>query len=208
MPKLFSFIDQNRLKWLLLVCFLGTGFDQVSKVWAQQNLAEPYLAAQEIIVDGKIELIKKQIFYPTRIIEIVPHAVNLIYKENPAAAFSLTSSLPDWIRKPLLATVSILATMFFLIWYFRIKNDVLLLSAFSFILAGAIGNLSDRLRLGYVIDFLDVHADFLGYPYLHWPTFNIADSLIVLGAIGVLLRTLLPSTNTKKSLSLANTLEE
>ena len=78
-------------------------------------------------------------------------------------------------------------------WYFRIKaRDGLLLASFSFILAGAIGNLLDRIRLGYVIDFIDVHAGLLSYPHLHWPTFNVADSLIVIGAVGVIFRTLRP----------------
>ena len=67
-----------------------------------------------------------------------------------------------------------------------------MLASFSFILAGAMGNLLDRIRLGYVIDFLDVYAGFLGYPHWHWPTFNIADSLIVVGALVVVMRTLWP----------------
>lgn len=62
-------------------------------------------------------------------------------------------------------------------------------------MAGAIGNFIDRARLGYVVDFLDAHSAFLvslGIPEAHWPTFNIADSCIVIGAIGVIIRTLRP----------------
>lgn len=193
MHKYFDFVAHNRLVWLLALCLFGVTFDQASKIWAQKNLSEPYEVLEEITVNGQATEVKKQIFYPTDVVEVVPNAFNLIYKENPAAAFSLTSSIPVDLRRPLLVAVSILATCFFLIWYFRMKaNDGLLLGSFSLILAGALGNLSDRMRLGYVIDFLDVHAGFLGYPYLHWPTFNVADSLIVLGAVGVIFRTFKP----------------
>lgn len=192
--RLNNFISRYRVVWLLLVCVIGVGADQLSKQWAQKSLAAPYKVAEEVEEeDGAIISIEKEVFYPTRVVEVIPNFFNLIYKENPAAAFSLTSSIPTWFRRPFLITVSILATLFFLIWYIRMKQpDGLLLASFSFILAGAIGNLSDRLGLGYVIDFLDVHAGPFGFPHLHWPTFNIADSLIVIGAIGVIFRTLWP----------------
>ena len=102
------------------------------------------------------------------------------------AYYSLGHNWPDWLRKPLLLWVSVIASIFFLIWYFRLKEeDGLLLTAFCLILSGALGNLIDRFRDGFVVDFLDVYAGFLGYPNAHWPTFNIADSCIVVGAIFV-----------------------
>lgn len=198
----FSFIAKNRLMWLVVVVVVGIFADQASKMWAQDVLAEPYSIDEEIEVDGQRQLVKKEVYYPIRVIEVVPNFFNLMYKENPAAAFSLTSSIPAWVRRPLLIGVSVMATIFFLLWYFRMKgNDGLLLGSFSFILAGAIGNLADRIRLGYVIDFLDVHAGPFGYPHLHWPTFNVADSFIVVGAIGVIIRTIWPShePDSKKS---------
>lgn len=189
----FDFVVRNRLTWLIIVCVVGITLDQSTKIWAQQNLAEPYEVSEQVVEDGERKTITKKVFYPTKVVEVVPNFFNLIYKENPAAAFSLTRSLPTWFRRPLLIGVSVLATIFFLIWYFRMKvPDGFLLASFSLILAGAVGNLLDRLRLGYVIDFLDVHAGILGYPHLHWPTFNIADSCIVVGAIGVVIRTIWP----------------
>lgn len=191
--RLFDFVANYRFRWLIAVCFLGIVADQCSKIWAQHALAEPYEVREELIVDGKTETVIKKVFYPIKVIEVVPNFFNLIYKENPAAAFSLTRSLPSWFRRPMLIAVSVFATIFFLFWYFRMKvNDGLLLASFSFILSGALGNLADRVRLGYVIDFLDVHAGIFGYPHLHWPTFNIADSLIVIGAVGVIFRTIWP----------------
>jgi len=196
---LWIFVARHRLVWLLCVALLGIGADQATKIWAQANLAQPYEISERVETNGETTSITKQVFYPTHVVEVVPNFFNVIYKENPAAAFSLTSSIPERIRRPLLIGASMLATLFFIFWYFRMKNqDGLLLASFSFILAGAVGNLLDRIRLGYVIDFLDVHGGFFGYPHWHWPTFNIADSLIVIGAIGVIYRTLRPLPTTQE----------
>lgn len=203
MKRFFGFVAKHKIKWLIAVLTIGITVDQATKIWAQTSLAAPYEVTEEVDVDGVSTMITKEVFYPIRIIEVVPHLFNLIYKENPAAAFSLTRSLPTWFRRPLLVTVSILAAIFFLIWYIRMKsNDGLLLFGFSFILAGAIGNVIDRIRLGYVIDFLDVYAGVFGYSHLHWPTFNVADSLIVVGAICVVIRTICQhenAANTKRA---------
>lgn len=160
-----------RIIFLVSIVLVVLAVDQTSKIWAQKNLAYEFSPGQ---------------FYPQRDITVIPQFFNLIYKENSAAAFSITSSIPEWFRKPFLLTISIVATLFFLIWYFRLKDaDWLVLSSFSLIMGGAIGNLVDRMRLGYVIDFIDWYAGFLGYSGAHWPTFNIADSCIVIGAIGI-----------------------
>lgn len=185
-----AFISRHRLLWLLLIGVLFIALDQGSKKWAQKTLATRVESLEPVVIEGDIETRPVYQFIPSREIEVVPNAFSLIYRENPAAAFSLTRSFPDWFRRPFLLIISTLASIFFLIWYFRIKgNDALLLTSFCFIMAGAVGNLIDRATLGYVIDFLDVHAGFLGYQWAHWPTFNVADSCIVVGAIGVLLRT-------------------
>lgn len=179
-----QFIFKNRLAWLVLIMFIGVGGDQASKYWAKNTLAELVTTASG------------SYYQPVKEIVVIPNAFNFIYRENPAAAFSITGSLPDWFRKPFLISISFLATLFFIVWYFRIKEaDGLLLSSFALIMCGAVGNFIDRFRLGYVVDFLDAHSgflSFLGVSEAHWPTFNIADSCIVIGAIGVLLRTMKP----------------
>ncbi len=58
------------------------------------------------------------------------------------------------------------------------RNDDRVLGACALLLAGIIGNLTDRARLGYVIDFIVLHAD-----NYHWPTFNVADASITVGAV-------------------------
>ena len=64
--------------------------------------------------------------------------------------------------------------------------------ALALILGGAIGNMYDRIRYGYVVDFLEVHI-----VHYHWPDFNVADSCIVVGACLLLLEMLRPQRDSR-----------
>ncbi len=136
---------------------------------------------------------KDRRFVPTNTITVIPQVFNFMYAENPAAAFSLTSSLPTWLRRPFLLFVSSIATIFITIFFLYLRRpDGLLMSAFALIVGGALGNFIDRARFGYVIDFLDVYAGFINESWRHWPTFNVADACIVVGALSVVWRTMRP----------------
>ena len=177
MFKIRNLILKHRIAWLFFIIVAGVFCDQFSKIWVQKNLSQYYE-----ISPGKIK------HYSSEIVVLIPEIFNIIYVENDAAAFSLTSSIPNWFRKPFLIVVSFLSFLFFIIWYFLLKNpNIILMTSLSFILVGAIGNFIDRISLGYVIDFLDLYAGFWGYPNIHWPTFNIADSFIVIGVFGLIL---------------------
>lgn len=138
-----------------------------------------------------------------RTIDVVDGFFSFKYAENPAAAFSMTGSLPVGFRRPFLLLVSLLASIGITFWYTRLKDpDWAIFTAFPMIIAGAVGNLIDRARLAYVIDFLDVYlsaptsaATWLAHHFRtnHWPTFNIADSCIVVGALLVVFRTIKPA---------------
>jgi signal peptidase II len=98
------------------------------------------------------------------------------YAENPGAAFSFlaNASFGRW----LLAAVGLVAVTLFFRWALRLRRPLPLLGA-SLILGGALGNLFDRIRLGYVVDFVQWH-------YQHhwsWPIFNVADAWIFVGAV-------------------------
>lgn len=201
MSERFSrWVFEHRLVFLLLVCIASVGIDQATKIWAQSTLAEPRTRIVRQNVDGELVEVKKTVFVETEVREVVPGVFNLRYRENPAAAFSLTRSLPDWLRRPFLVIFSLLAMILIAVWYVRLKKpDGLLMSAFALIVAGAIGNFIDRVRFGYVVDFLDVYASGGLGEWLvstigtnHWPTFNVADSCIVVGALSVVYRTLRP----------------
>lgn len=100
---------------------------------------------------------------------------HLTYVRNKGAAFGILSD--SAIRIPFFITVSIIA-MLGILWYIRRLRQDQKLAFFSLtlIFSGAFGNLIDRIRLGEVIDFLDVF-----WQRHHWPAFNVADSAITIG---------------------------
>ena len=113
--------------------------------------------------------------------------LNLTLVYNPGAAFSLLSSAGGWQRW-FFAFFSSLVALLLLVWLRRLPRDqVWVPVAFSLILGGAVGNLWDRVTLGYVVDFIDVY-----YARWHWPAFNVADAAISAGAVMLLLSALRP----------------
>ena len=115
-------------------------------------------------------------------IPILAGFFDLTHMRNPGAAFSFLAQAPEWFRQPffLVATgVAIVALLFFILY--AQKEGTLLVVAAASILGGAIGNLIDRLLYGEVIDFLLFY-----WRDWAWPAFNVADSCITLGVIGLL----------------------
>jgi signal peptidase II len=110
---------------------------------------------------------------------------NLVRAHNPGAAFSFLAGASGWQRW--LFTGIAVAAVAFILWMLRSHHGQRLF-AFSLacILGGAIGNLVDRLLHGYVVDFLQFH--WRGW---YFPAFNLADSAITVGAIGLILDELL-----------------
>jgi len=105
---------------------------------------------------------------------------HITYVRNKGAAFGILAN--NAFRVPFFITVASIAVIGIL-WYLRKlgEGQKLHVLALSLIFSGAVGNLIDRIRLGEVIDFLDVHW----YRH-HWPAFNVADSAICIG-VGLLL---------------------
>lgn len=108
-------------------------------------------------------------------IPVIRGFFHLTYVRNKGAAFGILSD--NAVRIPFFITVSIVA-MLGILWYIsRIREDQkLALVSLSLVFSGALGNLVDRIRLGEVIDFLD-----LFWQRHHWPAFNVADSAITVG---------------------------
>lgn len=107
---------------------------------------------------------------------IVPGFFNLVHAHNRGAAFGLLNNPGQSWQTWLFAAAS-MAAMAVIVKLLATVRDARLLWGLAFILGGAAGNLADRLRQGYVVDFLDFH-----YGTLHWPAFNVADAAICLGA--------------------------
>ncbi len=107
---------------------------------------------------------------------------NITLHYNTGAAFSFLSEAGGWQRWFFIA-VSSAVSIALIVWIGLIKNQQRLLSfALVMILAGAVGNLIDRVVFGYVIDFVSLHWN--GY---YFPAFNVADACITLGAASMLL---------------------
>ena len=123
-------------------------------------------------------------------IPIIPGVFRITHVLNTGAAFSMfaESASPSTVRNGLVA-FSVFAVIVIAVMLYRTGRTITLSSlAFALILGGAIGNLFDRVRLHYVVDFLEVHIG-----SYHWPDFNLADSAIVIGACLLMLEIFQPS---------------
>jgi signal peptidase II len=115
---------------------------------------------------------------PPRQIEVTPF-FNLVLAWNRGVSFSLFHSEADYAPYVLSAVAA--AVVIALLFWLPRQERLLPVLAIGLIIGGALGNVIDRLRFGAVVDFLDVHA--AGW---HWPAFNLADSAITLGVVGLL----------------------
>jgi|UniRef100_A0A7C3SIY8 signal peptidase II len=143
---------------LLPILVVGVFLDQLTKLLVVRHLP---LGGQVPVIQG---------FF------------NLVHVRNRGAAFGLLANLSvqfAWLFF-ILTTLLVLGVVGYL-WWRLPDSDRLAALGYSLIMAGALGNLIDRVRLWEVIDFLDFY---LGRH--HWPAFNVADSLVCLGA-GVLI---------------------
>jgi len=142
----------NRSKFLysFSIALLSILIDQLSKYFVENNL--------EIFINGLVIL----------------EGVNLVYVQNKGISFGMLSNFNITFFLGLLSLI-ISCYIFFLIFK---SDDQLEFTGLSLILGGALGNGFDRLKNGYVIDFIDIY-----YNNLHWPAFNFADLFITIGAI-------------------------
>jgi signal peptidase II len=101
---------------------------------------------------------------------------NLVLAHNRGAAFSFLSDASGW-QRTLFIAIAALATAVIVAMLLRHSGERLFCAGLALILGGALGNLWDRIALGYVVDFLDFHA--FGW---HFWAFNLADSAITVGA--------------------------
>lgn len=142
----------HKLKFALIVLF-GVFLDQATK----------FLVIKYIPLFGSIG--------------IIPGFFDLTHLRNPGGAFGFLSGKSQNIRVFVFIFMAFLA-LFLILWFYKTTNENLkwLRASYAMIFAGAVGNLIDRIRFGYVVDFLDVYIK-----NMHWPAFNAADSYITIG---------------------------
>jgi signal peptidase II len=143
-------------KWALFLSILVVGvvLDQITKFMVVRTLS---LGEQIPVIEG---------FF------------NLVFIYNRGAAFGLFANLsPKFAWIFFIITTSLVLGVVAYLWWRLPDDQTLAVVGFSLIFTGAVGNLIDRIRLGQVIDFLDFHIG-----RYHWPAFNVADSLVCIGA--------------------------
>jgi signal peptidase II len=148
---------RTRFAWragYLLAAFGIYMADQASKAWAVKALR---FGEDRVIIRGFLQF---------------------IYTENPGIAFGQLQDNGAFGRWFFVVLAALAAVAVFYYFMRTPRNDDRVLGACALLLAGILGNLTDRMRLGYVVDFIVVHAG-----EYHWPTFNIADASITIGAL-------------------------
>lgn len=155
---------------------------------AFKNLSRSAWVRVGVIVAGvaALDQLSKQLIlenlFEGQVIPVAPF-FNIVLTYNRGAAFGLFSGLPDGWRETALLLTTVLAVSAVIYFLFHdYRDDLRGHVALSLILAGALGNIIDRVRLGMVVDFLDVY-----YGDWHWPAFNVADSAICIGVAMLLL---------------------
>src|SRR5262245_56606835 len=149
------------IAFLVVVTVISLAADLASKGWAKSRL------------EGRPHGVRK--------VEVIKEHLDFIFAQNPGGAWSFLRSLPDSLRRPFFLVVSSAAIVFIISIYQRVHKDQTAMKwGLPLALGGAMGNLVDRIRYGWVVDFVDVYV-IRGKAQHHWPTFNVADIAIVVG---------------------------
>lgn len=161
----------------LLALDLGT------KEWALSALSEPRaLPSQRAVCEADSFGRTEEQRFRKQPLVLIPEYFEFRYAENCGAAFGLLRSAPSWLRRSVFGVAAVVACLA-LLWMFASgKGTPLFAASVPLIVSGAIGNLIDRARHGYVVDFIRAHI------HEHdWPTFNVADITITVGVALMLL---------------------
>lgn len=129
-----------------------------------------------VAVDQITKYLALEFLSPDKTLKLLPF-LNLVYVENKGTAFGFFKFLGPWF----FIAVIVLALSFLIYMYIKDKANQWI---YLLIIAGAIGNLIDRVFYGFVIDFIDFHIG-----SAHWPAFNVADSAISIGIVFFIYKT-------------------
>ena len=124
--------------------------------------------ATKAVIAGSLDL--------NEVVEVIPGFFNIVYFKNPGAAFGIMRNAGA-LKTVFLSGVTIVALVV-IGALIRQSRDAVTTLVLSLVAGGAVGNLVDRVRFGYVVDFLDLYVG-----AYHWPAFNVADSAITSGVI-------------------------
>jgi signal peptidase II len=148
------------------------------------------LAALVVLVDQITKRLAEDRLRGERTVPVVDDLLRLTYVQNRGAAFGLLQDQTTFFVLVGILVIGVIAASY----RYLPRSGFRLHLALGLQLGGAIGNLLDRLRQGYVVDFVD-----FGYRANWWPVFNVADSAIVIGVALLALNALAPTTDSERS---------
>jgi signal peptidase II len=136
-----------------------------------------WITAVVLILDQLSKHLASDLLTLHQPVALVP-LLNLTLAHNTGAAFSFLNQASGWQRWFFIALALIVSVV--ILWWMRGLPQQAVRTAIplALILGGALGNVWDRIQLGYVVDFIDVY-----YAHWHWPAFNVADSAISVGTV-------------------------
>jgi signal peptidase II len=170
----------RRTVWLAAAAaLLLTGLDLGSKAWAEEALSRPRVGdAPAVCVASEDGFIPRQRL-PRLPIVFVEDVFDLEYAENCGAAFGLLRQAPARVRQVVFGLAALLACGALFAMLARGRGGPYFVAAVPLVAAGAAGNLVDRVRYGYVVDFIHLHWG----ESFDYPTFNVADIAITVGVL-------------------------
>ena len=155
------FVRTASYTFLVVVTLINVVADLWSKGWAKAHF--------EAARPGDRKLV------------IIEDVMNFIFAKNRGGAWGLLQNETEALRRPFFLVVAVAAIVFIVSLYRKLQpGQTALKWGLPLVLGGALGNLVDRIRYGYVVDFIDVYMTIDGAAK-HWPTFNVADISICVG---------------------------
>ena len=188
-------MQPSRSARALALCVVATVFftalDLWTKDWAVEALSRaPAKAVSDVCTPnelGRYEWARVR----SDTVVLVEGFLELRYAENCGAAFGLLDEAPRWVRIGVFMSAGALAVIALFVMFARGNGGPLFAWSVPLVVSGALGNMVDRVRLGYVVDFIHFHIhEAFFVPFMRgfeWPTFNIADSTITVGVALLLL---------------------
>lgn len=150
-----------------------------------------WIMAGGIVLDQASKLLAERLLGQAGSVPVIGDFFRLTLAHNYGFSFSMGTAMPLLLKKGLQVLVPVLVLAFAVTQARKRRLPAIEAVTLAFLGAGAVGNLIDRVFLGYVIDFFDF--DFYGIlGFYRWPTFNVADTFIVVGAIAYAATQLLP----------------
>jgi signal peptidase II len=146
--------------------------DLGSKAWASANLSAERVGEPPPVCEGAgMQRIR------TEPVVLIEGYLELSYAENCGAAFGLLRDAPDLLRRAIFGTAALAAAVVLFVMFVQGRGGRFFAWSVPLIVSGAVGNLVDRIRYGYVVDFIRFHLQ----DRWEYPTFNVADITITVG---------------------------